>query len=130
MRFKIIAIILLAFISFSGCKKKKEVQIVGTWIEIPPTVQPDTYQYKWIFTEDNVLEIQSYETTLATTEYSLSFKFPSFYLDIVQADVDFGGFGGRYRIDDLDDEMLAITRIENQDGSDQGAFWRFEFIRE
>ena len=111
MKFKVIAIFLLVSITFFGCKKKKEVQIVGTWIEIPPTEQPDTYETKWIFTEDNVLEILSYETVIVSGEYTLSYKFPNFYIDIPELElVQKSGLGGRYRIDDLDELFLYNTQ--------------------
>lgn len=130
MRIKGIIIILLIAALLGGCKKKKEVQIVGTWVEVPMTEQPEEYQTKWTFIEDGSLFEYTYDVATDTAEYTLVYKFPKYYVDISGLGLEVNDYSGRYRIDDLDDEYLKVTRIEHGDGSTTGAFLRREFFRE
>jgi len=130
MRIKGIIIILLLSVVFFGCKKKREVQIIGTWILVPMTEQPEEYPTRWTFIEDGTLEQANFEVVEYVAEYTLVYKFPKYYVDISGLGNETADKSGRYRIDDLDDKFLKITRIENADGSTGGAFLRFEFMRE
>jgi hypothetical protein len=130
MRIKAVIIIILFSIALFGCKKKKEVQIVGTWVEVPMTEQPAEYAHKWDFIEDGTLIHFEYEVAIDTAEYAMVYKFPKYYVDISGLGETVTSQSGRYRIDDMDDEVLKMTRIEHEDGSTNAAFLRREFYRE
>lgn len=130
MRIKAVIIIILLSVIVFGCKKKKEVQIVGSWLEVPMTEQPDEYGSKWTFIEDGTIEMYYFETFIDTGEYTLVYKFPQYYVDIKGLTIPGDNVSGRFRIDQLDDDFLKINRIEKEDGSTGGAFKRYEFMRE
>lgn len=125
----IIILIVLLAVTF-GCKKKREVQIVGEWNLVPMTIQPETYTTKWSIKNDGSIEEFILEVPTDTATYTLIYKFPEYYVDIENLGSGNNDKSGRYRIDDLSDESLKITRTENADGSTTGAFLRYEFLRE
>lgn len=126
---KIGFILIILLVAFSSCKKKKEVKLVGQWEVIPMTVQPETYQYKWVFYDDGRLEVTNYETTQVSCEYTLDQKFPKFYISITGGEYNGGDYNGIWRIDELTNDILKICREEDGEGSSVGAFLRLEFLK-
>lgn len=126
----LIIIFISILLVFAGCKKKKEVQLEGSWLEVPISVQPEEYTITWTFNDDNTLEINNDGDIELEAEYSMEYKFPKFYIDMISLEFRGYDYSGRYRVDELNDDFLKITRIELADGSPGAAFYRWEFMRE
>ena len=132
---KKIIILLIALISIAlflnSCSKKKQETLVGSWTEM--TYYPDHIVYTWEFVEGNqVIRRRVDGSNVDSGAYRFSSKFPNKYLELLNFD-DSGATNGKYFLDDLDDEVLTMTRVEMEEDpnvEEQPApYMRKEFVR-
>lgn len=136
---KILPILIIALIVFSGCLKRKESFLVGKWQDVPRVVEP-TYLNVWSFKDNNTFEIESFKyledgslgesVNISKGEYNLEKKNFEFRLTLEYTEgtpLSYYNVEGEYWVEELDRDLLKITR-EKMDG-DQNPFLRLEFIR-
>lgn len=131
-------IIAVLFLALSGCKKEEKAKerLIGSWTRVWVEVQK--YDVEWTFNSDGSVfrsstSLSSSETTGDTGIYSIESKFLDYYYVIIsefeRKDERGLDFNGKYRIDLLKKDLLAINRIEKVDGSEDAAYLRKEFVK-
>lgn len=136
---KILPILIIALVVFSGCLKKKESFLVGKWQDVPRVTNP-AFLNVWAFKDNNTFEVESFKyledgsvgesVNLSIGEYNLKKKNLEFRLTLEYTEgtpLSYYNVEGEYWVEELDRDFLKITR-EKKDG-DGNPFLRLEFIR-
>ncbi|PLX15358.1 MAG: hypothetical protein C0599_16890 [Salinivirgaceae bacterium] len=136
---KILPILIIALVVFSGCLKRKESFLVGKWENVQRVADP-VYMHIWAFKDNNTFEVESFEyledgsigesVNLSVGEYTLKKKNFEFRLTLEYTEgspLNYYNVEGEYWVEELDRDLLKITR-EDAPG-DQHPFLRLEFIR-
>lgn len=97
-------------LAFNSCSKKKPETLIGKWTEM--SYIPDVTVYTWDFVDDRtVIRRRVDGSNVDTGAYVFTTKFPNKYIELLNFD-DLGQTDGKYYIDDLDDKVLTMTRVE------------------
>jgi hypothetical protein len=141
---KILPLILLSLIVFSGCLDKKESFLVGRWEDVPRIAEPPVLNV-WAFKDNNTFEIETYtyeedgtlseSPSIITGQYTLEKKSLEYRLTLETDEGSeryiYNGSGviinGEYWVEELDRDMLKMTREKwDYEGT---PFLRLEMIR-
>lgn len=141
---KILPLILLGLIVFSGCLKRKESFLVGKWEDVPRNAEPAILNV-WAFKDNNTFEIETFRynddgslndtTTLITGQYTLERKSMEYRLSLEVGEdqsryISNGSpvlIHGEYWVEKLDRNLFKMTREKwDNEGT---PFLRLEMIR-
>jgi hypothetical protein len=142
---KILPILIIALVVFSGCLKRKESFLVGKWEDVPRVAESSVLNV-WAFKDNNTFEIQMFpyleDGTIGdvyevlTGEYTVKKKNVNEFRLILELEDDnntyiYNGAGvrvsGEYWIEELDRDILKMTREKWE--YESHPFLRIEMIR-
>lgn len=133
-----VLLLILAVIIISGCTDSKERNIIGVWRKVNFTAEEDTIF--WSFFDGGKLYLGNNDSLTDSADYALSSNVLEYYVDVegfcrpdeAPTNVKFEYSAcddGRYKIDELSNDVLKLQRLSNGDGSIGGTFRYYEFIR-
>lgn len=131
-------LLILAVIIISGCKGSKERNIAGAWQKVTFTTEEDTVI--WSFYDNGRLYISKNNLVTDSADYALSSNVIEYFVIIEgfcrpeeeAADVEFNYAScddGKYKIDELSNDVLKLLRLSNGDGSTDATFRYYEFTK-
>ncbi|MFO7865082.1 MAG: hypothetical protein R6U85_13875 [Salinivirgaceae bacterium] len=135
----IVSLTVILLLLIAGCTKRKESFLLGKWEDEPRVVNP-TKRNVWTFRDDNTFTIENFlikenEDSLITSiegEYNFARKTNEYRLDInvVTGAINYYDVDGKYWVEDVDRDVLLMTREEyGVDTIPGNPFRRIEMVR-
>ncbi len=128
MQKKIVTFILIISL-FTSCKKHIINKIEGEWKMVPLNEYYIDKDVTWNFAENNKLiitEILTDTTIIDSAKYEIEIKATG-KKNIIITEREKNN--GTYLINKLDKKILKLQRFKQEDGSTDGAFLWYEFVK-
>lgn len=129
-RYFLISVFALSFVAFTSCTKVED-NINHAWL-MESMMNEETNEIVWEFKSDgSVIRVINAGEIIDTASYTIEKKITYTCLKIIGSEEFFeiNPINGSFRVDEITDQKLIITRYEMEDESTDAAYLRREFTK-